>query len=125
MRITFTRDEVYETEGPGKGPAFPAGSTWDCTDEFALRWVARKAAEVVGSQTPKGGERYVEVKARARGEGRGQAQAPEPQPPQGQAGDDQSADAGADGAAGEGAEDGEGGASDSGASDGGAASDAA
>ncbi|WP_337186586.1 hypothetical protein [Phenylobacterium sp.] len=68
MRITFLRDEIYETEGPGKGPAFPAGSTWDCADDFGDRWLRRAAAERIGNQVPRDGARFVEV-TRGRGAG--------------------------------------------------------
>lgn len=46
MRIRFTETVVYETEGPGKGPVYSAGSVHDFTDDFAGRWLRRRVAVV-------------------------------------------------------------------------------
>lgn len=46
MRIRFTETVVYETEGPGKGPVYAAGSVHDFTDDFAGRWLRRRVAVV-------------------------------------------------------------------------------
>lgn len=82
MRIIFLRDEIYETEGPKKGPRFFANSVWDCTQEFAERWTRRGAAEQVGAQEPKGGVRYSYVKGpKASGDPAEAPAAPEPTPP--------------------------------------------
>lgn len=43
-RITFTRTELYESEGRGKGPTFEAGSTHNFEDHFADRWLRRGVA---------------------------------------------------------------------------------
>ena len=47
MRVTFLRDEIYETEGRKSGHEFKAGEAYDFTDDFAGRWTQRGAAEVV------------------------------------------------------------------------------
>lgn len=65
MRITFLRDEIYETEGPAKGPKFAKGETYDCAEDFGARWVNRGAAEQVGTQVPPAGEKYVKAKLKA------------------------------------------------------------
>jgi hypothetical protein len=44
MRIRFTRREVYETEGPGKGPVYEAGEVHDLRPDLAERWLRRDAA---------------------------------------------------------------------------------
>jgi hypothetical protein len=44
MRIRFTHDAIYETEGPGKGPRFAAGEVHDFTVNFANRWLRRGLA---------------------------------------------------------------------------------
>lgn len=46
MRIRFTETVVYETEGPGKGPVYSAGTVHDFSDDFAGRWLRRKVAVV-------------------------------------------------------------------------------
>lgn len=58
MRITFLRDEIYETEGPNRGTHFPRGCVVDCVEEFGLRWLNRGAAEQTGRQVPKGDGRW-------------------------------------------------------------------
>lgn len=77
-RIKFLRDEIYENEGPGKGPKFPEGSVWDCTEEFADRWVNRNAAVLIGKGEPKDGERYTRVKGKDKDEAAGDAAATAP-----------------------------------------------
>ena len=71
MRIRFLSDEVYETEGPNKGPRFAKGQVLDTSgvaealglrhapDEawlegFLNRWTQRGAAEEVGDDVPVG-----------------------------------------------------------------------
>lgn len=44
MRVRFLKDAVYETEGPGKGPRFDAGSEHDMREDLARRWVNRGLA---------------------------------------------------------------------------------
>lgn len=46
MRIRFTETVVYETEGPGKGPVYEAGSVHEVSDDFAGRWLRRKVAVI-------------------------------------------------------------------------------
>jgi hypothetical protein len=46
MRIRFTRDAIYETEGPGKGPRYSAGEVYDLPDNLAKRWLRREVAVV-------------------------------------------------------------------------------
>jgi hypothetical protein len=54
MRITFTEDSVYETEGYNKGKKFKAGSTHDLRDDLAQRWLRRGVAvEAKGKGAPK------------------------------------------------------------------------
>lgn len=44
MRITFTEDAVYETDGYNKGKKFKKGSTHDLRDDLAQRWLRRGVA---------------------------------------------------------------------------------
>ena len=41
MRIKFLRNEIYETEGPGKGPKFQKGDVVDFPDHIGQRWERR------------------------------------------------------------------------------------
>jgi hypothetical protein len=64
-RVQFLRTELYESEGRGKGPTFPAGSVWDMTDEFAHRWVTMRGVAVELDETPQDlaqGERFLPVR---------------------------------------------------------------
>ncbi len=65
-RIRFTADAVYETEGPGKGPRFEAGSSHEMRDDLAQRWINRGLAVE---------ETEAEFKARQRAERQAQAEA--------------------------------------------------
>lgn len=65
MRIKFLSDQVYETEGPGKGPAFHAGELIDCVDDFAHRWINRGVAEAHGEGAPADGEKFSRLKVKA------------------------------------------------------------
>lgn len=47
MRIRFLKDAVYETEGPGRGPRFEAGSVHEMREDLARRWIHRQLAEEV------------------------------------------------------------------------------
>lgn len=44
MRIKFLRDEIYESEGPNKGPKFLEGDVMEVEDHFGERWIRRGAA---------------------------------------------------------------------------------
>lgn len=44
MRIKFTKDAIYETEGYRKGPTYKAGETHDFSEDFAQRWIRRGVA---------------------------------------------------------------------------------
>lgn len=44
MRIRFTKDAIYETEGPGRGPRFAAGEVHDLREDLAHRWINRGLA---------------------------------------------------------------------------------
>jgi hypothetical protein len=44
MRIRFTTRAVYETDGPGKGPVYEAGSEHEMRDDLARRWINRGVA---------------------------------------------------------------------------------
>jgi hypothetical protein len=46
MRIRFTRDAIYETEGLGRGPRFSAGEVHDMRQDQAERWVRRGVAQI-------------------------------------------------------------------------------
>ncbi len=65
-RIRFTADAVYETEGPGKGPRFAAGSSHEMRDDLARRWINRGVAVE---------ETEAEFKARERADRKAQADA--------------------------------------------------
>lgn len=47
MRVRFTQDTIFETEGFRKGPRFEAGSAHDFADDFAQKWINRGVAERV------------------------------------------------------------------------------
>ncbi len=49
MRVRFLKDAVYETEAPGKGPRFEAGSEHDMRDDLARRWINRGLAVEVAA----------------------------------------------------------------------------
>lgn len=51
MRIRFLATVRYETEGPGKGPVYEAGSEHELRDDLAMRWVNRGKAELVPAGT--------------------------------------------------------------------------
>jgi hypothetical protein len=44
MEIKFLRDEIFETEGPNKGPKFEKDSVHDLREDQAQRWINRGAA---------------------------------------------------------------------------------
>ena len=44
MRIRFTADAIYETEGRGRGPRYVAGEAHDLRDGLAKRRVRRNVA---------------------------------------------------------------------------------
>ena len=44
MRIQFTQDAIFETEGRKLGPRFEAGSVHDLRDDLAQRWIRREVA---------------------------------------------------------------------------------
>ena len=44
MRIRFTQDVIFETEGRRLGPRFEAGSVHDLRDDHARRWLRREVA---------------------------------------------------------------------------------
>jgi hypothetical protein len=44
VRIRFTQDAIYETEGVGRGPTFAAGSVHELRDDLARRWLRREMA---------------------------------------------------------------------------------
>lgn len=46
MRFKFSRDEVYETEGPKKGHKFLKDQEFNFEPNFAERWARRGAGEV-------------------------------------------------------------------------------
>lgn len=50
MKIRFTQDVIYETEGVGKGPRFPKGSEHDLREDLARRWLRRRVAEEVKAE---------------------------------------------------------------------------
>ena len=69
MKIRFLSEQVFERDGPGKGPRFPAGSVLDARDvgdalsrdvsreyatSFLERWVRRGVAEYVDDRAPEG-----------------------------------------------------------------------
>lgn len=49
MRIKFTEDALYETEGYNKGHTFKKGEVHDFTDrpDFAQRWISRGKAVAI------------------------------------------------------------------------------
>lgn len=47
-RIQFTRTELYESGGRGKGPTFKEGSIHEFEDNFADRWLRRGVAIELG-----------------------------------------------------------------------------
>lgn len=67
-RIRFLSDQIFETDGPGKGPKFAAGFVLDETDVakhlgmaampegyaegFLNRWLQRGVAEPIDGRTP-------------------------------------------------------------------------
>lgn len=77
MRIRFLSDQIYETGGIGKGPAFPKGFVLDGADvakalglaeaseaysaAFLNRWVNRGVAEIVDGRAPQSDVETVEV----------------------------------------------------------------
>ena len=44
MRVRFTRDVVFETEGRLRGPRFDAGSVHELREDLAQRWIRREVA---------------------------------------------------------------------------------
>lgn len=54
MKIIFTRTEIYETEGPNKGPVFEKGHVYEMPEDKASRWINRDAAKAVDEKTPIG-----------------------------------------------------------------------
>jgi len=44
MRVRFTQDVIFETEGRMRGPRFEAGSVHDLRDDLARRWIRREVA---------------------------------------------------------------------------------
>ena len=52
MRVRFVRDEIYETEGRGKGPRYRADHEYDLPDDLAQRWLRRGAAIVSPDPEP-------------------------------------------------------------------------
>lgn len=54
--IKFLSRQVYETEGPGKGPVFEEGASYKLDDDKADRWIRRgKAVEVTGRAASRAG----------------------------------------------------------------------
>lgn len=51
MKIRFTKDTRYESEGRNKGPLYKAGDLHDFDEAFAERWLRRGVAEVVKPRT--------------------------------------------------------------------------
>jgi hypothetical protein len=49
MKIKFTENALYETDGYRKGHTFKAGEVHDFPDHFAQRWIRRGAAVEVDS----------------------------------------------------------------------------
>jgi len=81
-KIRFLREEQYECDGRGKGPVFSEGETVLASEDFALRWTRRLAAEVVGEGEPKGDASFERVKPKAEKAGKAEkASDPEPRPP--------------------------------------------
>lgn len=52
MRIQFTSAQIYETEGPRRGPRFEEGEVYDCREDFAHRWVERNVAVHIEGDFP-------------------------------------------------------------------------
>lgn len=52
MWVRFLKDAIYETEGPGQGPRFEAGSEHDMRDDLGRRWVNRGLAVEIAQPTP-------------------------------------------------------------------------
>lgn len=51
MRVRFTRDALYENEGPNKGHEFKSGEVFDFKPDFANRWIRRDdAVEIEGGK---------------------------------------------------------------------------
>jgi hypothetical protein len=44
MRIRFTQDVIFETQGRKLGPRFEAGSVHDLRGDLAQRWIRREVA---------------------------------------------------------------------------------
>lgn len=80
MRIRFLSDQVYETEGPNRGPRFEAGTVLDVAEVgaalgravtpewaegFLRRWEQRGVAEEVDRRTPTTADRQAAEEAAA------------------------------------------------------------
>lgn len=50
MRVRFTADVLYETEGRGEGPRYAADEVHDLRDDRAERWLRRGVAVPTGDE---------------------------------------------------------------------------